>query len=51
MIDGKVKTINPKTNIGNKWYGYAYFPIGALGYDLESCERAAQLWGTPNPYF
>ncbi len=51
MIDGKVKTINPNTNIGNKWYGYAYFPIGALGYDFESCERAAQLWGTPNPYF
>lgn len=51
MIDGKVKTINPSTNIGNKWYGYAYFPIGALGYDFESCERVAQIWGTPNPYF
>ena len=51
MIDGKVKTINPKKDPGNKWYGYADFPIGALGYDYESCERAAQLWGTPNPYF
>lgn len=51
MIDGNVKTINPRTNPGNKWYGYADFPIGALGYDYESCGRAAQLWGTPNPYF
>lgn len=51
MIDGKVKTIDPKKNPGNKWYGYADFPIGALGYDYDSCERAAQLWGTPNPFF
>jgi len=51
MIDGKVKTIDPKKDPGNKYYGYADFPIGALGYDYESCERAAQLWGTPNPYF
>ncbi|WP_077609906.1 hypothetical protein [Clostridium sp. Marseille-P2415] len=51
MIDGKVKTIDPKTNPGNKWYGYADFPIGALGYDYDSCGRAAQLWGTPNPFF
>jgi hypothetical protein len=51
MIDGKVKTIDPSKNIGNKWYGYAYFPIGALGYDYDSCGRAALLWGTPNPFF
>jgi len=51
MIDGKVKTIDPQKNPGNKYYGYARFPIGALGYDYDSCERAAQLWGTPNPYF
>lgn len=51
IIDGKVKTIDPKTNPGNKWYGYADFPIGALGYDYDSCGRAAQLWGTPNPFF
>lgn len=51
MIDGKVKTIDPSKNIGNKWYGYTDFPIGALGYDYDSCGRVAQLWGTPNPYF
>lgn len=51
MIDGKVKYIDPRKDPGNKYYGYADFPIGALGYDYESCERAAQLWGTPNPYF
>lgn len=51
MTDGKVKTIDPKTNPGNRWYGYADFPIGALGYDYDSCGRAAQLWGTPNPFF
>jgi hypothetical protein len=51
MIDGNVKTIDPKTNPGNKWYGYTDFPIGALGYDYDSCGRTAQLWGTPNPYF
>jgi len=51
MIDGKVKTIDPKSNTGNRWYGYTDFPIGALGYDYDSCGRAAQLWGTPNPFF
>lgn len=51
IIDGAVKTIDPRTNPGNRWYGYATFPIGALGYDYESCGRAAELWGTPNPYF
>lgn len=51
MIDGAVKTIDPQKNPGNRYYGYAYFPIGALGYDYDSCERAAQLWGAPNPYF
>nr|WP_288827755.1 hypothetical protein [uncultured Clostridium sp.] len=49
MIDGKVMT--RKYNDNTPWYGFVRFPIGALGYDYESSERAAQLWGTPNPYF
>lgn len=49
MIDGKVKTHLPSD--GNKYYGYADFPIGALGYDFASCERAAQIWGADDPYF
>ena len=49
MIDGKVMT--RKNNDVTPWYGFVRFPIGALGYDYESSERAAQLWGTPNPFF
>ena len=49
MIDGKVMT--RKYNDVTPWYGFVRFPIGALGYDYDSSERAAQLWGTPNPYF
>lgn len=49
MIDGKVMT--RKYNDVTPWYGFVDFPIGALGYDYNSSERAAQLWGTPNPYF
>jgi hypothetical protein len=49
MINGKAMT--RKYNDVTPWYGFVRFPIGALGYDYESSERAAQLWGTPNPYF
>lgn len=49
MIDGKVMT--RKYNDVTPWYGFVRFPIGALGYDYDSSERAAQVWGTPNPYF
>lgn len=49
MIDGKAMT--RKYNDVTPWYGFVRFPIGALGYDYESSERASQLWGTPNPYF
>lgn len=49
MIDEKVMTRKP--NDVTPWYGFVRFPIGALGYDYESSEKAAQLWGTPNPYF
>jgi hypothetical protein len=49
MIDGKVMTRKP--NDVTPWYGFVMFPIGALGYDYDSSEKAAQLWGTPNPYF
>ncbi|WP_394524834.1 hypothetical protein [Lacrimispora sp. JR3] len=49
MIDGKVMTRKP--NDVTPWYGFVRFPIGALGYDYESSERASQTWGTPNPYF
>lgn len=49
MIDGAVMT--RKYNDVTPWYGFVDFPIGALGYDYDSSERAAQLWGTPNPYF
>lgn len=49
MIDGKVMT--RKYNDVTPWYGFVDFPIGALGYDYGSSERAAQLWGTPNPFF
>ena len=49
MIDGKVMA--RKYNDVTPWYGFVRFPIGALGYDYDSSERAAQLWGTPNPYF
>lgn len=49
MIEGKVMTREP--NEVTPWYGFVRFPIGALGYDYESSERAVQLWGTPNPYF
>jgi len=49
MIDGKVMTRKP--NDVTPWYGFVRFPIGALGYDYESSEKAAQIWGTPNPYF
>ena len=49
MIDGKVMT--RKFNDVTPWYGFVDFPIGALGYDYDSSERAAQLWGTPNPFF
>lgn len=49
MIDGKVMTRKP--NDVTPWYGFVRFPIGALGYDYDSSEKAAQLWGTPNPYF
>ena len=49
MIDGNVMTRKP--NDVTPWYGFVRFPIGALGYDYDSSEKAAQLWGTPNPYF
>lgn len=49
MIDGKVMT--RKYNDVTPWYGFVDFPIGALGYDYGSSERAAKLWGTPNPFF
>jgi hypothetical protein len=49
MIDGKVMTRN--YNDITPWYGFVDFPIGALGYDYDSSERAAKLWGTPNPFF
>jgi hypothetical protein len=45
MIDGKAMTRKP--NDVTPWYGFVRFPIGALGYDYESSEKAAQLWGTP----
>lgn len=49
MIDGKVMSRKP--NDVTPWYGFVRFPIGALGYDYESSEKVAQLWGTPNPYY
>ncbi|MDR2022099.1 MAG: hypothetical protein LBQ71_02330 [Hungatella sp.] len=44
MIDGKVKTINPKEIISN----YNDYPIGYLIYDPET---RAQREKTPNPFF
>ena len=44
IIDGKVKTINPREIIGN----YNSYPIGYLIYDPET---RAQRERTPNPFF
>lgn len=44
MIDGKVKTINPREIIAN----YNSYPIGHLIYDPET---RAQREKTPNPFF